>query len=119
MKNFVLIVGGARRYEEIMSDDITTDCFDTPECPLSNESCLQRCGRREDSTNNYFTGVVCPFIFSENMVINRVYFFIAILCIALVLHPAINIFVCTHIELSKPESMIKAFNKNLSLYQLV
>ena len=46
IKFFVLIVGGARRYEEIMSDDITTDCFDTPECPLSNESCLQRCGRR-------------------------------------------------------------------------
>ncbi|KAL5081551.1 hypothetical protein RYX36_009972, partial [Vicia faba] len=42
----VLHPGGARRYEEIMSDDITTDCFDTPECPLSNESCLQRCGRR-------------------------------------------------------------------------
>ncbi|KAL5081550.1 hypothetical protein RYX36_009971, partial [Vicia faba] len=61
--------GGARRYEEIMSDDITTDCFDTPECPLSNESCLHRCERR------------------ENMAINRVYFFIAILCIALVLHP--------------------------------
>ncbi|CAI8593220.1 unnamed protein product [Vicia faba] len=42
----VLHPGGARRYEEIMSDDITTDCFDTPECPLSNESCLQRCERR-------------------------------------------------------------------------
>ncbi|CAL5200970.1 unnamed protein product [Lathyrus oleraceus] len=42
----VLHQGGARRYEEIMSDDAQFDCFDSQECPSSNEDCSQRCQRR-------------------------------------------------------------------------
>ncbi|CAI8585349.1 unnamed protein product [Vicia faba] len=67
----VLHPGGARRSDEITNDDPKYDCYATAECPLSNETCLQNCQRRE----NMAIGV------------NRVHFFIAILCIALVLHP--------------------------------
>lgn len=51
-KHFVLIAGGARRFEEIMSGDPTYDCFDLNECPLSNESCLQRCKGRGSSSGS-------------------------------------------------------------------